>query len=85
MEITYREDLKPSDIDQVQPLVESSGFFSPEEISIAIELVEERLSKGTRMFYSRCGYRKEAFVNDFYKPGDGKSIYVKAIQPERYD
>jgi ribosomal protein S18 acetylase RimI-like enzyme len=161
MEITYREDPLPSDIDQVLPLVESSGFFSPEEISIAIELIEERLSKGTqsgyfflfaefagniigyscfgpipgtmhsydiywivvhnnfrrrgigktlmartenligaqggcliyidtssqdlyrttRMFYSQCGYRKEAFVKDFYKPGDGKIIYVKAINP----
>jgi ribosomal protein S18 acetylase RimI-like enzyme len=161
MEITYREDLRPSDIEHILPLVESSGFFSPEEISIAIELIEERLSKGpqsgyfflfaefegdiigytcfgpipgtmhsydiywivvhnnfrrmgigkelmartenligtqggrliyldtssqdlyktTRMFYSKCGYRQEAFVKDFYKPGDGKIIYVKAIKP----
>lgn len=39
----------------------------------------------TRMFYSRCGHRKEAFVKDFYKLGDSKIIYVKAIHPERYD
>lgn len=51
MEITYREDLKPPDIHQVRPLVESSGFFSSEEISIALELVEERLSKGTQSGY----------------------------------
>lgn len=165
MDITYREDIKPSDIEHILPLVQSSGFFSPEEISIAIELVEERLSKGTqsgyffllaesagniigytcfgpipgtmysydiywivvhnnfrrmgigkelmsrterligtqggrliyldtssqdlyettRAFYSHCGYRQEAFVKDFYKPGDGKIIYVKEMLPERYD
>jgi len=159
MNITYREEIKPSDTDHIRRLVESSGFFSPAEISIAIELVEERLSKGiqsgylflcaesagniigytcfgpipgtmysydlywivvhnnfrrlgigkallartedligtqggrliyidtssqdlyktTRIFYSQCGYRQEAFVKDFYKPGDGKIIYVKAI------
>ncbi len=164
MKITYREEVKPSDIDHVRQLVASSGYFSPEEIEIAVELVEERLSRGirsgyfflfaeleqnivgytcfgpipatmysydvywiavhnnfrragigkalmahteeligkqggkliyidtssrkqysnTRSFYAKCGYRKEAFLKDFYKPGDGKIIYVKAIHPEKY-
>jgi GNAT superfamily N-acetyltransferase len=159
MEITYREEVKPSDKDQIRQLVHSSGFFSPKEIDIAEELVEERLLNGaqsgyfflfaeldgniigytcfgpipdtthsydlywivvcnnfrrsgigkelldrteyliatqggrliyidtssrdqyktTRMFYSGCGYRKEAFVKDFYEPGDSKIIYVKTI------
>ena len=159
MEITYREEVRTSDKAQIHQLVQDSGFFSPEELRIAVELVEERLSDGTesgyyflfaersgdiigytcfgpvldtissydiywivvhndfrhlgvgkalialteelieqqggkhiyidtssrnqykstRMFYSRCGYRKDAFVKDFYSPGDGKITYVKDI------
>jgi D-alanine-D-alanine ligase len=33
----------------------------------------------TRAFYLACGYRKEAFLTDFYAPGDGKVIFVKAV------
>ncbi len=33
----------------------------------------------TRSFYLACGYRKAAFLNDFYAPGDGKVIFVKAL------
>jgi GNAT superfamily N-acetyltransferase len=33
----------------------------------------------TRAFYARCGYRAEAVLEDFYAPGDGKAIYVKAL------
>ena len=162
MEITYREEVRPSDREQIRQLVHSSGFFSPKEIDIAEELVEERLSNGaqsgyfflfaeldgniigytcfgpipdtpysydlywivihnnfrrsgigkallartenlienqggrliyidtssrdhyrtTRMFYSRCGYRKDAFMKDFYNPGDSKITYVKDIHSE---
>lgn len=159
MEISYREEIRASDKDQIHQLVQTSGFFSPEELRIAVELVEERLSDGTesgyyflfaehsgniigytcfgpvpdtmsgydiywivvhndfrrlgigksliaiterriqqqggkriyidtssrnqyrttRQFYSRCGYRKDAFVKDFYSPGDSKITYVKDI------
>ena len=34
----------------------------------------------TRGFYLRCGYRIDAVLEDFYAPGDGKVIYVKALQ-----
>jgi len=33
----------------------------------------------TRGFYLRCGYRIDAVLEDFYAPGDGKVIYVKAL------
>ena len=33
----------------------------------------------TRSFYLACGYRKAAFLNDFYAPGDGKVIFVTAL------
>lgn len=30
-----------------------------------------------RRLYQRCGYRLAASIDDFYKPGDGLSMYVK--------
>lgn len=33
----------------------------------------------TRSFYLACGYRQEAFLADFYSPGDGKVIFVKPV------
>jgi GNAT superfamily N-acetyltransferase len=33
----------------------------------------------TRAFYIACGYEQEAFLADFYAPGDSKVIYVKAL------
>jgi ribosomal protein S18 acetylase RimI-like enzyme len=33
----------------------------------------------TRGFYLRCGYALEAELADYYAPGDGKAIFVKAI------
>lgn len=158
-EITLREDVRPDDPAAVRRITESSGFFYPEEIDIAVELVDERLAKGlssgyyfafaerdgralgyacfgsipctksswdlywiaveegrrgggvgrlllersearvrelggtrlyietsarplyepTRAFYLRTGYRVDAVLEDFYGPGDGKFIFVKAL------
>jgi D-alanine-D-alanine ligase len=149
----------PSDVVAVREIVESSGYFSESEVEVAIELIEDRLSRGERSdyqcifsdlhgrpigfscfgpiectsgsfdlywiavhndhrsggigrklleeterviaqqggtriyletssrpqylttlrFYERCGYRVEAVLNDFYAPGDGKVILVKAL------
>jgi ribosomal protein S18 acetylase RimI-like enzyme len=44
--VVFREELKPEDAEDVRRIVESSGFFSPEEVRVAVELVEERLNKG---------------------------------------
>jgi ribosomal protein S18 acetylase RimI-like enzyme len=158
--VTYRQQIQPSDIEAIADLVESSGFFSDEELEIAIELAEEKLEikeassyrflfaeegehvigytcyglipatsssydiywivvsknlrgqglgkllmaeteklihlsggrqiyaetssreqyKSTRIFYENCGYKKEAFLKDFYTEGDSKIIYSKAIK-----
>jgi ribosomal protein S18 acetylase RimI-like enzyme len=155
----FREEVKPGDRQAVGRLVHATGFFSEEEIGIAVELVEERLAKGdasgyfflfaeegnrligyacfgpipgtvhsfdlywiavdpgeqgrgvgrklmamsemlmaqrggmhvyadtssrpqyepTRAFYLSCGYVQEAFLADFYEPGDGKVIFVKPL------
>lgn len=157
--IIWREEARPSDIHRVRDIVVSSGFFSPGEIEVAAELVQDRLGSGiesgyhfvfaeqdrrlvgyscygpipctvesydiywiavqqelrrtglgakilkrveerinemggrriyvetssreqyrpTRSFYTRCGYRKEASLEDFYSPGDHKVIYLKVL------
>jgi ribosomal protein S18 acetylase RimI-like enzyme len=33
----------------------------------------------TRRFYERAGYERAALLADFYRPGDGKVIYCKAL------
>ena len=45
-------------------LVETSGLASFE---------------GTRAFYRKCGYEEEARIRDFYKAGDDKIVYRKAL------
>lgn len=42
----YREEPKPADAEAVGELVDASGFFRPDEVDVAMELVEERLARG---------------------------------------
>jgi ribosomal protein S18 acetylase RimI-like enzyme len=41
----------PADRDAVRAIVESTGFFNPAEVGIAVELVDERLAKGPASGY----------------------------------
>lgn len=34
----------------------------------------------TRLFYEQCGYLAEAFLDDFYAPGDSKIVYSKHLR-----
>lgn len=47
----YREVVRPDDAAAVRRLVEATGFFHPEEVDIAQELVDERLAKGEASGY----------------------------------
>jgi len=49
--IAFREEVKPEDCESVRRIVVSSGFFSPDEVRVAVELVEERLGKGLESGY----------------------------------
>ena len=49
--IKLRTQVKTSDVETVKEIVTTTGFFHPEEIDIAIELVEERLIKGAASGY----------------------------------
>lgn len=51
MIVHYRNQLIESDREAIGRIVESTGFFTPEETAVAIELVEENLSKGISSGY----------------------------------
>jgi len=46
-----RDTVRPADARAVAELVASTGFFSPEEQSIAVELVDEALARGDASGY----------------------------------
>ena len=46
---------------------------------IYVETSSREQYEPTRSFYSRCGYRKEATLKNFYSPGDDKVIYLRAF------
>ncbi len=46
-----RRELRPSDREAVQRLLEATGFFNPEELSMAMELVDDRLTLGDDSHY----------------------------------
>ncbi|MEZ5196318.1 MAG: GNAT family N-acetyltransferase [Bacteroidales bacterium] len=49
LRIRYR--IKPGDVDHIEEIVESTGFFREDEIIVACELPEERLTKGLESGY----------------------------------
>ncbi len=51
MPLAYRDAPLPSDIAAVRRMAEGTGFFRPDEIDVAVELVEERLAKGIESGY----------------------------------
>ncbi|MBM4321540.1 MAG: GNAT family N-acetyltransferase [Deltaproteobacteria bacterium] len=49
--MTLRTEPCNDDRAAVRAIIESSGFFYPDEVAVAVELVEERLSKGVERGY----------------------------------
>ena len=50
-ELVFRTSVNDTDIENVREIVSSTDFFSDEEVNIAAELVEERLTKGEASGY----------------------------------
>ncbi|MEW6334180.1 MAG: GNAT family N-acetyltransferase [Thermodesulfobacteriota bacterium] len=48
----FRREVRPEDREAVERLVRTTGYFSREECAIAVELVDERLTKGNTSGYS---------------------------------
>ena len=49
--VVFREAVHPSDPDVVRAIVSSTGFFSDAEVDVAVELADERLSRGLASGY----------------------------------
>jgi ribosomal protein S18 acetylase RimI-like enzyme len=49
--MSFRHTIEPQDADRVRRLVAATGFFRPDEIEIAVELVTEALAKGAESGY----------------------------------
>lgn len=47
----FRTCVRDSDLTTVRRLAESTGFFRPEEVDVAVELVQERLGRGEASGY----------------------------------
>ena len=50
-EWAFRNEVRLDDANAVRSLVAATGFFRPDEIGVAVELVEERLAKGAASGY----------------------------------
>ncbi len=51
MDMVFRDTPLTGDVEAVRAMAEGTGFFRPDEVDVAVELVEERLAKG-----ESCGY-----------------------------
>jgi len=51
LSLMFREEVRPSDAGLVRDIVSSTGFFNAEEVDIAVELVDEALSRGASAGY----------------------------------
>ena len=49
--LTLRYEVAEADIQRVREIVDSTGFFHPPEVDVAVELVEERLRRGDASGY----------------------------------
>jgi ribosomal protein S18 acetylase RimI-like enzyme len=50
-DLTIRRDLKPADREPLESLIRATAFFNPEEIDVALELVDDRLANGDASHY----------------------------------
>jgi GNAT superfamily N-acetyltransferase len=51
LKVTFRQDVRESDRTAVREIVRATGYFSDAETDIAVELVDERLTKGDASGY----------------------------------
>jgi len=79
VKIGFRSTVTERDLQQVREITDSTGFFYPEEVDTAVELVEDRLAKGPR-----CGY------HFLFAEQDGQTVGYTSFGPiactrESYD
>jgi ribosomal protein S18 acetylase RimI-like enzyme len=60
--LTLRDTVLPGDHDAVRAIVEATRFFRPDEVDVAVELVEERLARGMESGYHFIFAEREDMV-----------------------
>ncbi len=79
VKIGFRSTVTEKDLKVVREITDSTGFFYPEEVDTAVELVEDRLAKGPS-----CGY------HFLFAEQDGRTVGYTSFGPiactrESYD
>ena len=88
LNVTFRQDVRPSDRMTVGKIVEATGFFSGDETAVAVELVEERLEMGDTSGYHLLFAEAEGEVIGYacYGPVPATlysyDIYWMAVYPD---
>lgn len=88
-DVTFRMAVRPEDRAAVRRIVQSSGFFYPDEVAIAVELVDEHLQKGDASGYHFVFGEVEGVVAGYACfgpiPGTGASfdLYWIALVDDR--
>lgn len=62
---SVRYDLRESDRWTVREIVESTGFFHPPEVDVAVELVDERLHRGDASGYHFAFAERDGVVDGY--------------------
>ncbi|MGA2763682.1 MAG: GNAT family N-acetyltransferase [Spirochaetia bacterium] len=68
--ITIRNSVEQADMERIRSITESTGFFYPDEVDTAVELIEDRLVKGPR-----CGY------HFLFAEEDGRTVGYTSYGP----
>src|SRR5262249_42609584 len=50
-DLSFRDEPRAADLARVRELVEATGFFTAEEVPVAVELVDDRLARGPASDY----------------------------------
>ena len=85
---TVRADLRPTDRAPLSALLEATGFFNPEELAVALELVDDRLANGRSSHYRFLVAEEAGRVLGYACwgpiPGTAQSVdlYWIAVDPE---
>jgi len=76
---TLRREVTPADVNAVREITRSTGFFHPEEIEVAVSLVEDRLARGLSSGYHFL------FVERFGRPAGYSCFGPIACTVASYD
>jgi D-alanine-D-alanine ligase len=87
--VAVRRDLRPDDRDPLEDLIRATGFFNPEEVDVALELVDDRLNEGEASHYRFLVGEADGKVAGYACwgpiPGTVSSVdlYWIAVHPDR--